>query len=114
MKCWEISVHPLRHSVRIRYWGPTPTDALTASLAELNNAMPKAPTTLVIDIRELVGLNPDSRELWQTFLANHKRNLEAVYLVVPHAWAIHRMIASVMGLAVGLRLRLVESTDEIR
>ncbi len=113
MKCWQITPQPSQNTLLIRYWGPTPTDALGASLDELERAMPKVPTTLVVDVRELEGHNPDSRHLWQAFLAKYKANLVAVYVVVPSAWAIHRMVASVMGLAVGIRLRLVESPDQI-
>lgn len=114
MKCWQITPQPLRNTILIRYWGPTSSEALTASLDELGAAMPKVRTTLVVDLRELVGHNPDSRHLWQAFLAEHKPMLETVYVIVPRAWAIHRMVASVMGLAVGMRLRLIESPDEIR
>ena len=114
MKCWHITPQPLRKSVLIRYWGPNPTEALTASLQELERVMPNARTTLVVDVRDVVGHNPDSRHLWQEFMARHKRNLVAVYLIVPRAWAIHRMVATVMGLAVGIPMRLVESADEVR
>jgi hypothetical protein len=114
MKCWQITPQPLRNTILIRYWGTTSSEALTASLDELATAMPKVPTTLVVDVRELVGHNPDSRQLWQAFLAEHRPKLETVYVIVPRAWAIHRMVASVMGLAVGMRLRLIESPDEIR
>jgi hypothetical protein len=112
-KCWQITPQPLRHAVFVRYWGATSTAALVASLEDLERVMPRERTTLVVDVRELVGHNPDSRHLWQDFMASHKASLEAVYVIVPRAWAIHRMVATVMGLAVGIRMRLVESPDEI-
>ncbi|HEU4537106.1 MAG TPA: hypothetical protein VFS00_23455 [Polyangiaceae bacterium] len=113
MKCWQITPQPSRNTMLVRYWGLNPTDALAASLEELERAMPKVRTKLVVDLREVIGHNPSARHLWQDFLLAHKDRLEAVYLITPRAATMHRMVASVLGLAVGLRLRLVESPDEI-
>ncbi|MCU0685853.1 MAG: hypothetical protein MUF34_27030 [Polyangiaceae bacterium] len=113
MKCWQITPQPSRNAMLIRYWGPNPTEALIASVEELERAMPKVRTKLVVDVREVIGHNPASRQIWQDFLLAHKARVELVYLIAPRAATIHRMVASVLGLAVGIRLRLVETPDEI-
>jgi hypothetical protein len=112
-QCWQISFLPTRNSVTIRYWGPTPTDALVASLKELEEALPRTPVVLVIDIRELEGNNPESRELWQAFLREHRSTLKTVYVVSLSSSIFYRMLASVLSLGAGVRLCLVESPSEI-
>ncbi|HEU4404395.1 MAG TPA: hypothetical protein VFS43_03800 [Polyangiaceae bacterium] len=113
VKCWKIDTDPLKNQVKIRYWGYTPTDALAASIDELRAALPKTPSVLVIDVRELEGHNPEGRPLWKVFLEQHRSVLSTVYVVSPLPMAATRMVALVIGLAVGVRLRLVDSLKDI-
>jgi hypothetical protein len=112
-RCWKIDHDPLKNRVMVRYWGSTSNAALLASMEELRESMPATRPILVIDVRELEGHNPDGRPLWQVFLKEQKANIAAVYVVSPLAMAATRMVATVIGLAVGLRLRLVESLREV-
>ncbi|HEU4533883.1 MAG TPA: hypothetical protein VFS00_07180, partial [Polyangiaceae bacterium] len=112
-RCWKIDHDPLKNRVIVRYWGVTPTPSLLTSMDELREAIPATRPILVIDVRELEGHNADGRPLWQAFLKEQKENISAVYVVSPLAMAATRMVATVIGLAVGLRLRLVESLREV-
>jgi hypothetical protein len=111
--CWKVDHDPLKNRVIVRYWGPTPTSSLRSSMEEIRKPMRGTRPTLVVDVRELEGHNPEGRPLWQNFLKENKANFSAVYVISPLAMAATRMVATVIGLAVGLRLRLVETLHEV-
>lgn len=93
--------------IRVVFFGPTTTEALMKCLEALSSVV-RDQVELIVDIRELVGHNTDSRELWKIWLANHKSQVRSVTVVVERAMALHRMVTTVVGLAVGIRIHVVD------
>lgn len=91
------------------FFGPTSTRGLREGIAALERVMPKGDDKidLVIDLNRLVGHNPDSRATWTEWLVHNKRKLNLVLVVVPQAASLIKMVAAAVGLAAGIRLRVV-------
>jgi hypothetical protein len=112
-RCWQVSALPARNRVTLRYQGPTPTNELVASLAELRRALPGAPVVLVVDIRDLDGENLKARELWRAFLRQHRSAIAAAYVVSRRRLVLYRMVSAIVSLGTGVHLHFVESPNDI-
>lgn len=93
--------------IQLAFIGPTKTEALVACLAALSSVMHDR-ADVIIDIRELVGHNIETRDLWKGWLSKHKSQVRSLIVVLQRAMALHRMVTAAVGLAVGIRIQVTE------
>ncbi len=103
---WSLRVDALGR-IQVVFVGPTITEALVRCLNALSSVM-RDRAEVIVDIRDLVGHNTDSRDLWRGWLAKHKTQLRSLTVVVKRAMALHRMVTVAVGLAVGIRIHVVD------
>jgi hypothetical protein len=112
--CWSISLAQDPSVLTSSFVGPTPTAQFPEFLAALSRVMPETPTTLVFDLRELDGYNPDTKEPMKAWLLAHKLSIGEIVVVVPKSKIFLKMVTAAIGLAVGVRIIIREETAEPR
>lgn len=99
-------------AIVLKFVGPTPPDAFTQILKELDAAMPASGARLVWDLRLLVGHNPEVRRLIIDFLSKQRKRIFSIDVIVPDSNAIVRMVSATVGLAVGIKINLASRFEE--
>lgn len=73
--------------------------------------MPDHGARLVFDLREMLERSPETKEPIRVWLAQNKERLADVEVIVAEADAVTKMMAAVVGLAAGVKLRIREAPD---
>jgi hypothetical protein len=97
----------------MKFVGPTTTPSFAAFLAHLTAKMPESGVTLVFDLRQLDGYNPETKEPIKEWLRLHKLAIREVIVVVSKSETILRMVTAAIGLAVGVKITIREEVPEI-
>lgn len=74
--------------------------------------MPAEDASIVFDLRELVGHNPDTKEPIKAWLLENKPRIAQLTVIVPKCGAIHKMVTAVIALATGVKIRIRDDMDE--
>lgn len=109
---YRITTKATTGTVWVTFFGHTYLHDLQRCFDELERVLPKTDIRLVIDLRDLADHNPETREPWKQWLRAHKKRLERVEIIVQSSAAIIKMVAATVGLAVGVKLRLVDDPEE--
>ncbi len=109
---WTITKMAASGTIWLRFVGPTRTYEVPDFLSALDEMMPDEEANLVFDLRELEGHNPDTKEPIKTWLRDNKARIANVTMLVPKAGTILKMVAAVIALAVGIKIRIREEWDE--
>lgn len=96
----------------LRFVGPTPTASFDQFLASLSARLPEADATLVFDLRELEGYNPEIKEPIRVWLLRHKLAIRELVVVVRKSDTILKMVTAAIGLAVGVKIAVREEAGE--
>jgi hypothetical protein len=105
-KGWAIGKGAASGTVVLRFIGRTPTEEIPAFLGALTQLMPSRDAHIVFDLLQLEGHNLDTRAPIQAWLLQHKSRIADVTVLVKRAAPIIKMAATVVGLAVGIAIRI--------
>jgi hypothetical protein len=106
--CWSIGETGHSATLLLRFVGPTPTQEFRRFLAALSERLPHAPATLVFDLRQLGGHNPEAKEPMKEWLLANKLAIREIVVVVPRSKVILKMVTAAIGLAVGVKITIRE------
>jgi hypothetical protein len=98
----------------MKFVGPTATPSFVAFLAHLTSRMPEANATLIFDLRQLEGYNPETKEPIKAWLRAHKLAIREIVVVVRKSETILKMVTAAIGLAVGVKITICEEAPETR
>ncbi len=109
-KLWEIG-RADSGEIWVRYYLVTPVKEMKDSLAAMTEYLPEKNARLVIDLRGLNGHNPDGRGLIQGWLKSNRRRIALLVVLLPKAVPIVKLITAAVGVAVGIKMRVLEACD---
>jgi hypothetical protein len=109
---WSLAQATQGAPLVMKFVGPTPTSSFTAFLSHLTAMMPEAGATLVFDLRQLDGYNPEAKEPMKEWLRTHKLAIREVIVVVPKSEIILKMATAAIGLAVGVKITIREEVPD--
>ncbi|HKY38212.1 MAG TPA: hypothetical protein VJN18_19855 [Polyangiaceae bacterium] len=95
-----------------KFVGPTPTAEFPKFLVALSARMPAACATLIFDLTELDGYNPETKEPMKAWLLEHKLAIREIVVVVPKSRLMVRTVTAAIGLAVGVKITVREEVSE--
>ena len=95
-------------TIWLRFVGPTRSTETADFLAALSEMMPAEDASIVFDLRQLVGHNPDTKEPIKSWLLANKSRIAQLTVLVPKAGAIFKMVTAVIALATGVKIRIRE------
>lgn len=95
-------------TIWLRFVGPTRTSEISEFLEALTAMMPAEDASIVFDLRELEGHNPDTKEPIKAWLLANKPRIAQVTVIVPKSGAILKMVTAVIALATGVKIRIRE------
>jgi hypothetical protein len=107
--CWSINGAAAGDTLLMKFVGTTPTHEFRAFLAELAARMPDTPATLIFDLTELDGHNPETKEPMKDWLLRHKLAIREVVVVVPKSKMILKLVTAAIGVAVGVKITVREA-----
>lgn len=108
---WSITKSAATGTIVIRFVGPTRTVEVPEFLAAISDMMPDEDASLIFDLRELVGHNPDTKQPIKKWLIEHRSRIGQITVVVPKAAAILKMATAVIALASGLKIKVRDDLD---
>ncbi len=103
---WGITKTAATGAIVIRFVGPTRTWEIPEFLAAIGEMMPEEDATLIFDLRQLDGYNPESKEPIKSWLKQNKPRIKHVLVLVPEARSILKIAVAAIGLASGVRIRV--------
>jgi hypothetical protein len=106
--CWSIAETAHGGMLLLKFVGTTPTQEFRQCLAALTARLPERPATLVFDLRQLGGHNPDAKEPMKDWLLANKLAIRELVVVVPKSNVILKMVTAAIGLAVGVKITIRE------
>lgn len=109
---WTIGQGPHDRSLIAKFVGPTPTAEFPKFLVALSARMPAACATLIFDLTELDGYNPETKEPMKAWLLEHKLAIREIVVVVPKSRLMVRTVTAAIGLAVGVKITVREEVSE--
>ena len=103
---WKLTKIASTGTLVIRFVGPTRTHEIPEFLAALSEAMGGDRVSVVFDLRELHGHNPNTKEPTKRWLMAHKHRLDEITVVVPKSATILKLVTAVMSLATGVKIKV--------
>ncbi len=110
-RSWQINATGNKGPIWVSFVGPTASEEIPDLITALAAAMPDKQAKLVFDLRKLEGYNPDTKEPFKAWLAEHKLEIEEVVVLVPKAHVIVRMVTAAVALAAGVKIRVEEAFE---
>lgn len=106
--CWSIREAASSGTLLLKFVGTTPTLEFRRFLAALTARLPEEPATLVFDLRDMGGHNPEAKEPMKDWLLANKLGIRAIVVVVPKSKVILKMVTAAIGIAVGVKITIRE------
>lgn len=108
---WAITKSAATGAIVLRFVGPTRSWEIPEFFAALNEMMPAENARVIFDLRELDGHNPDTKTPSKKWLLENKSRIDQVTIVVPRAATILKIVAGVLSLASGVKMRVRDDLE---
>ena len=108
---WALTKSASTGAIVLRFVGPTRSWEVPEFFAALNEMMPLENAQVIFDLRELEGHNPDTKAASKAWLVENKARLGQVTIVVRRAATIQKIVAGVLSLASGVKMRVRDDLD---
>src|SRR5262245_37698754 len=108
---WAITKSAATGTIVLRFVGPTRSWEIPEFFAALNEMMPAENAQVIFDLRELDGHNPDTKAPSKKWLLENKSRIGQVTIVVPRAATILKIVAGVLSLASGVKMKVRDDLD---
>lgn len=108
---WSITKTAATGAIVLRFVGPTRSSEVPEFFAALNEMMPLENAQVIFDLRELDGHNPDTKAASKEWLLANKARIAQVTIVVPRAATILKIVAGVLSLASGVKMKVRDDLE---
>jgi len=108
---WAITKSAATGAIVLRFVGPTQSWEVPEFFAALNEMMPAENAQVIFDLRELHGHNPDTKAASKKWLQENKARIGQVTIVVPRAATILKIVAGVLSLASGVKMKVRDDLE---
>jgi len=108
---WAITKSAATGTIVLRFVGPTRSWEIPEFFAALNEMMPAEDAQVIFDLRELHGHNPDTKAPSKKWLMENKSRIAQVTIVVPRAATLLKIVAGVLSLASGVKMRVRDDLE---
>jgi hypothetical protein len=108
---WALTKTAATGAIVLRFVGPTRSSEIPEFFAALNEMMPLENAEVIFDLRELDGHNPDTKAASKEWLVQNKARIARVTIVVPRAATILKIVAGVLSLASGVKMRVRDDLE---
>ena len=108
---WAITKSAASGAIVLRFIGPTRSWEIPEFFAALNEMMPAENAQVIFDLRELHGHNPDTKAPSKKWLLENKSRIGQVTIVVARAATILKIVAGVLSLASGVKMRVRDDLE---
>lgn len=108
---WAITKSAATGAIVLRFVGPTRSWEIPEFFAALNEMMPAENAQVIFDLRELDGHNPDTKTPSKKWLLENKSRIGQVTIVVPRAATILKIVAGVLSLASGVKMKVRDDLE---
>lgn len=108
---WAITKSAATGAIVLRFVGPTRSWEIPEFFAALDEMMPAENAHVIFDLRELDGHNPDTKTPSKKWLLENKARIAQVTIVVPRAATILKIVAGVLSLASGVKMKVRDDLE---
>lgn len=108
---WAITKSAATGTIVLRFVGATRSWEIPEFFAALNEMMPAENAQVIFDLRELDGHNPDTKAPSKKWLLENKSRISQVTIVVPRAATILKIVAGVLSLASGVKMKVRDDLE---
>ena len=108
---WAITKSAATGTIVLRFVGATRSWEIPEFFAALNEMMPAENAQVIFDLRELDGHNPDTKAPSKKWLLENKSRIGQVTIVVPRAATILKIVAGVLSLASGVKMKVRDDLE---
>jgi hypothetical protein len=109
---WGITKAAGSGAIWLRFAGPTRTEEIPECLTALSEMMPMEAASIVFDLREIEGHNPETKEPIKAWLGKNKTKIKQITVLVPRSSTIHKLATAVISLAAGVKIRIRDDVGE--
>jgi hypothetical protein len=108
---WAITKSAATGAIVLRFVGATRSWEIPEFFAALDEMMPAENAQVIFDLRELDGHNPDTKAPSKKWLLENKSRIGQVTIVVPRAATILKIVAGVLSLASGVKMKVRDDLE---
>jgi len=108
---WALTKSAATGTIVLRFVGATRSWEIPEFFAALNEMMPAENAQVIFDLRELDGHNPDTKAPSKKWLLENKSRIGQVTIVVPRAATILKIVAGVLSLASGVKMKVRDDLE---
>ena len=108
---WTITKIASTGVIVLRFVGPTRTWEVPEFLGALSEMMPDDGASIIFDLRELDGHNPESKQPIKKWLLENKARIASLRVVVARFATIIKVATAVIGLATGIKIKIRDDLD---
>jgi hypothetical protein len=108
---WTITKLASTGVIVLRFVGPTRTGEAPEFLSALSDMMPDENASIIFDLRELAGHNPETKQPIKKWLLANKSRIASLTVVVARYATLIKIATAVIGLATGIRIKIRDDLD---
>lgn len=108
---WTITKVASTGVIVLRFVGPTRTWEVPEFLSALSDMMPDEDASIIFDLRELGGHNPETKQPIKQWLLANKSRIASLTVVVARYATIIKVATAVIGLATGIKIKIRDDLD---
>jgi len=108
---WTITKIASTGVIVLRFVGPTRTWEVPEFLGALSEMMPDDHASIIFDLRELDGHNPETKQPIKKWLLANKTRIASLTVVVARYATLIKVATAVIGLATGIKIKIRDDLD---
>jgi hypothetical protein len=108
---WTITKVASTGVIVLRFVGPTRTWEPPEFLGALSEMMPDENASIIFDLRELAGHNPETKQPIKKWLLENKGRIASLTVVVARYATLIKVATAVIGLATGIKIKIRDDLD---
>lgn len=110
---WTITKIASTGVIVLRFVGPTRTWETPEFLGALTDMMPEENASIIFDLRELSGHNPDTKQPIKKWLLANRSRIASLTVVLARSATIIKIATAVIGLATGIKIKIRDDLDGV-
>jgi hypothetical protein len=108
---WTITKVASTGVIVLRFVGPTRTGEVPEFLGALSEMMPDEHASIIFDLRELDGHNPETKQPIKNWLLANRARISSLTVVLARVATILKVATAVIGLATGIKIKIRDDLD---
>ena len=110
---WTITKIASTGVIVLRFVGPTRSHETAEFLAALSDMMPDEHASIIFDLRELSGHNPDTKQPIKKWLIANRSRIASLTVVLPKSATVLKISTAVICLATGIKIKIRDDLDGV-